>query len=86
MLGNDRDISQATNHLPGVLMSHEHHDHSQHGHHNHQTHPKRGIHHSWQFWVAVVLMLAAMGYYVASMDDSILPGGGEEPPVPAMAE
>ena len=67
-------------------MSHEH----EHGHHNHQTHPKnRPIHHDWRFWVsltAVILMLAAMFMYVGSDDESLLPGGGEGPAMPAAAE
>ena len=68
-------------------MSHDH-DHNQHGHHNHQTHPnaKKPIHHDWKFWVAIVLMLAAMGAYIMSDDESLQPGGGEGPAVPAMAE
>jgi len=67
-------------------MSHHDHHESHHGHHNHQTHPRRGLHRKWQFWVAVLLMLAAMGAYVASMDESLQPGGGEGPPMPAVAE
>jgi hypothetical protein len=67
-------------------MSHEHSH--KHGHHNHQTHPanKRPIHHDWKFWVALVLMLAAMGWYVLSDNESLQPGGGQDQPVPAMAE
>ncbi len=72
-------------------MSQEH-NHDQHGHHhNHQTHPKakRPIHHDWRFWVslvAVLLMLAAMFMYVGSDDESLQPGGGEGPAMPAIAE
>ena len=71
-------------------MSHEH-NHEHRGHHNHQTHPrqKRPIHHDWKFWVsvaAVILMLAAMGMYVTSDDESLQPGGGEGPAMPAAAE
>jgi hypothetical protein len=65
-------------------MSHEHHDHGHH--HNHQTHPKRPIHHSLWFWVAVGLMLLGMGAYVITNDEALPPGGGDEPAVPAMAE
>ena len=67
-------------------MSHHHHDESHHGHHNHQTHPKRAIHRTWQFWLAVLLMLVAMGVYVFSDVESVRPGGGEGPPMPAAAE
>ncbi len=68
-------------------MSHEH-NHDHHGHHNHQTHPKqnRPIHHKWWFWVAVILMLGSMFVYVMSDDESLQPGGGEGPPMPAAAE
>jgi len=69
-------------------MSHDHEHGHEHGHHNHQTHPRqnRPIHHDWRFWVAVILMLAGMGYYVMSDDLSLQPGGGEGPQVPAAAE
>jgi hypothetical protein len=66
-------------------MSHDH-KHDEHGHHhNHQTHPKtnRAIHHSPLFWLAVIAMLAGMFVYVMSDDESLQPGGGEGPPVPA---
>ena len=68
-------------------MSHNH-DHQHGHHHNHQTHPhdKRPIHHDWKFWVAVILMIGAMGVYVLSDDESLQPRGGEGQPVPAMAE
>lgn len=60
------------------------HDHQQNDHHHHgnQVPRKRPIHHDWRFWVAIVLTLAAMGVYVATMDDAILPGGkvGQEVP------
>jgi len=62
--------------------------HPKHDGHKHSTAngPKRPIHHDWRLWVAVVLMLAAMGAYVATMDEAIVPGEpvGEE--VPAAAE
>jgi hypothetical protein len=66
-------------------MSHDH-KHDEHGHHhNHQTHPKqsRGVHRSPLLWIGVLLMLAAMFAYVMSDDESLQPGGGEAPPVPA---
>lgn len=69
-------------------MSHEQ-NHDQHGHrHNHQTHPRqsRPIHHKWWFWVAVILMLGSMFAYVMTDDESLQPGGGEGPPMPAAAE
>jgi hypothetical protein len=64
-------------------MSHK--DHSHHNQHK-TTVPKKGFHRDWRFWVAVILMLGAMGMYVATMDEALGPGqqAGEE--VPAMAE
>jgi hypothetical protein len=66
-------------------MSHEH-KHDQHHHHGPEggTPPRnRPIHHRWQFWVAVILMLVGMGVYVMTMDESLQPGGQVGPPVPA---
>ena len=65
-------------------MSHDH-QHSPHAHHGHEPPKKRGIHHDWRFWTAVILMLAAMGIYVATMDEAIGPGSDGQP-VPAAAE
>ena len=67
-------------------MSHDHSHH--HGHPNHQSHPheKKPIHHDWRFWTAIVLMLAAMGYYVLSDNEFLQPGNGDGEPMPAMAE
>ena len=65
------------------MAKHNEHGH-EHKHHEHgeTTGKKRPIHHDWRFWVAVVLMLAAMGAYVASMDEALQPGGnvGQEMP------
>ena len=68
-------------------MANEHKlPHHNHDHHNHagSTPPRtRPLHHKWQFWVAIVLMLAAMFAYVATMDESIQPNGQVGAPVPA---
>jgi hypothetical protein len=60
---------------------------SQHNpsHHKHEHAPSKSppIHHKWWFWAAVLLMLAAMGMYVASQDESLGPGGQVQPAVPA---
>lgn len=61
--------------------------HHEHGHHEHHA-PHGGnrkIHHDWRFW-AVILMLIGMGIYVATNDESLLPGGQEQAPVPEAAE
>lgn len=39
---------------------------------------KKPLHRSWMLWVAVLLMLIAMGVYLGSMDESLPP-----PPPPA---
>ena len=38
-----------------------------------ERHGKRGLHKDWRTWVVVAVMLAAIGMYVASLDDSVLP-------------
>jgi hypothetical protein len=55
------------------------------------THPlkkteRRGFHKDWRLWVAVGLMLAAMGMYVLSLDESVQPGSGAGGGVPAAAD
>jgi hypothetical protein len=63
-------------------MSKQENDHGHHDHnHAHQTAGWRP-HRDWRFWVAVVLMLAAMVAYVASNDES-LRLGGSKPAQPA---
>jgi hypothetical protein len=42
------------------------------GNHEHRPYWKRA-HHDWRFWVALVLMLAAMLIYVMTDDLSIVP-------------
>lgn len=67
-------------------MSHNDHSHSKDHHNHHEQHRGGGIHRSPIFWVAIVLMLAAMVAYVASMDEAIGPGGQVNQEVPADAE
>ena len=52
--------------------------------HKHQA--GSGIHRDWRLWAAVLLMLGAMGIYVATMDESLEPGGEVQTEVPAAAE
>jgi hypothetical protein len=51
------------------------------------SHPQmawhKGIHKDWRTWLVIGLMLAAMGIYVLTLDDSIQPGGGAPVGVPA---
>lgn len=67
-------------------MSHHEHSHGK-DHHHHEHHAsKGGVHRSPIFWVAVVLMLAGMFAYVATMDEAIGPDGEVNQAVPADAE
>ncbi len=74
------------------MPQHKKHSHSkdQHGHNHHGDGPggakKKLIHHDWRFWTAIVLMGLAIVAYVVSFDESLQPGGGEQPEVPAVAE
>ncbi len=65
------------------MAHHDHHDH--HANHTQQHHhqpQRKGLHKDWRTWAVVVLMLAAMGMYVASLDESEGPDGE---PMPAAA-
>jgi len=44
---------------------------------------RRGLHKDWRVWVAIGLMLAAMGMYVLSLDDSVQPGSAANVVAPA---
>ena len=50
----------------------EHHEHHREQHQEHHA-PRRKIHHRPAFWLAVILMLAAMWMYLASMFESFQP-------------
>mgnify|MGYP001818369038 FL=1 len=56
-----------------------------HGEHAKSTKPKL-IHHDWRAWTALALMLLAIIGYILSLDESLRPGGVEEPQVPMVAE
>jgi hypothetical protein len=62
-------------------MSHQH-SHSDHERGHNEPGRKRPIHHSWLFWVAVLVMLTAMVVYVLTKNESIGPGSNGQP-VPA---
>lgn len=69
------------------MNQHEHgHKHDHHHEHGHQHSKNQGLHKDWRMWAIVILMLAAMFAYVASMDESIVPGDPAEPRMPAAAE
>jgi hypothetical protein len=65
--------------------NHENHGHSHEGHH-HPAPWYATVHRNWIFWVAVLLMLVAMGVYVMSLDESLQPDGNLEAPVPEAAK
>ncbi|MCI0335740.1 MAG: hypothetical protein L0228_21240 [Planctomycetes bacterium] len=65
------------------MSQHNEHSHKK-DHHEHQA-PKKKIHHDWRFW-AVIAMLAAMGIYIATLDEAVEPGGQIQQEVPADAE
>jgi hypothetical protein len=54
--------------------------------HQKKESPRPGLHKDWRVWVAVALMLAAMGMYVLSLDESVQPGSGTGSGVPAAAD
>ena len=70
------------------MSKHKKHPHGNdhHGTVDDRATNKKMIHHDWRFWTAIVLMLLAMVGYVLSLDESLPPGGGEQPEVPAVAE
>jgi len=41
------------------------------------------FHKDWRVWVAIGLMLAAMGMYVLTLDDSVQPGSEAQGGAPA---
>jgi hypothetical protein len=40
-------------------------------HHGHEQARRPGIHKDWRTWVALIVMLAAIGIYVLTLDDSV---------------
>ncbi len=68
----------------------QHHDHPGHHHHNHEGHhheekPGRQFHKDWRVWLAVVVILAALGIYVLTNGEVLRPAPPPQPPaqVPA---
>ncbi|MFA5110385.1 MAG: hypothetical protein WC443_03175 [Desulfobaccales bacterium] len=47
-----------------------------------QSHPTelwRGLHKNWRTWAVIAVMLAAIGTYVLTLDESIQPGASRSP-------
>ncbi len=42
-----------------------------------------GLHKDWRTWLVIGLMLAAIGTYVLTLDDSIQPRGAAQSSIPA---
>ena len=42
-----------------------------------------GLHKNWRTWLVISLMLAAIGTYVLTLDDSIQPGSAARGGIPA---
>jgi hypothetical protein len=57
------------------MAHHSNHPH----HHQHEGGKKTGLHKDWRAWLVVLLMLAGMFMYVASLDESEGPGGEMQP-------
>lgn len=50
-----------------------HSKHAKHKHHSEKKPPRKGLHKDWRAWLALGLMLAAIGMYVLTLDDSVQP-------------
>jgi hypothetical protein len=71
------------------MSQHDKHSRHERGKHDHtasHSSSRKPIHRDWRLWVAVALMLGAMGIYVATMDEALVPGGQIGAEVPADAE
>jgi len=44
-----------------------------------------GLHRDWRTWLIIGLMLAAIGTYVLTLDESVQPGGAAQSGLPAAA-
>ena len=58
------------------MIAHTHpHEHGRDkAKHSHGTRSLMGLHKDWRTWAVIALMLAAIGTYVLTLDDSIQPG------------
>ena len=58
------------------MIAHPHpHKHKEKTSHGHATELWRGLHKDWRTWAVIGLMLAAIGTYVLTLDDSIQASG-----------
>ena len=66
------------------MHSHRHNHQSDQGKHKLDELLRPGLHKDWRTWVVVGLMLAAIGIYVFTLDDSVRPGSPQQD-IPAAA-
>lgn len=57
-----------------IPQSHPHGHGRDKARHSQTTGPRMGWHKDWRTWAVIGLMLAAIGTYVLTLDDSIRPG------------
>jgi len=60
-----------------------HSKHSGQPHHSEKKPTRKGLHKDWRAWLALGLMLAAMGIYVLTLDDSVQPDSAAGSAAPA---
>jgi len=53
--------------------------------HSHKKSRSKRLHKDWRTWVVVGLMLAAIGIYVVTLDDSLEPSMASQGEIPAAA-
>jgi len=53
--------------------------------HAHKKAPVRRLHKDWKTWVVIGIMLAAIGIYVLTLDDSMEPSMAPPGEIPATA-
>lgn len=62
------------------MSHHPNHPHHHQQEHEHESEKKKTqLHKDWRTWVVVLLMLGSMFVYVATLDDSVGPGGEIQP-------
>ena len=67
-----------------MTTNHRDHKHGQ-GKHELDEIMRPGLHKNWRTWVVVGLMLAAIGLYVLTLDNSVSPGKAPQKDLPAAA-
>jgi hypothetical protein len=70
-----------------TTSGHKHEHHRKDVKHADKKLPWSRLHKDWRTWLVIGLMLAAMGIYVLTLDESIQPGSGASsaPPAPSQS-